>query len=277
MSQLLERSTKRRRLVRRRTKLRPEVGLVLGSGLGAFADTLEDADRHPLRRDPALPASTAVGHEGELVLGRSRGVPVAVMAGRVHFYEGYTPRAGGVPRAGAGPARGEDARRHQRGGQRQHGLRARRPDDHRGPHQPHAATRSSGPNDDALGQRFFDMSEAYDTELRDIAEAACRAAGVRSHRASTSRSPGPPTRRPPRSAWPARWAPTPSACPPCPEVIAARHMGIRVLGLSCITNMAAGVSTRSSTTARCSRSASGSRRQLLDVLARIVQEAAART
>ena len=74
--------------VRARTALRPAIGVVLGSGLGAFADTLEDAVAAPFAEIPHFPASTVVGHSGALVGGRSRGVPVAVMKGRVHFYEG---------------------------------------------------------------------------------------------------------------------------------------------------------------------------------------------
>jgi purine-nucleoside phosphorylase len=77
--------------VRARTPLRPRIGLVLGSGLGAFAETLEDATAIPFREIPHFPVSTAIGHKGELVVGRSGGVEVAVMAGRVHYYEGYRP------------------------------------------------------------------------------------------------------------------------------------------------------------------------------------------
>ena len=74
-----------------RTALRPKVGLVLGSGLGAFAKTLDEAIAIPSGEIPHFPVSTAIGHTGELVIGLCAGVPVAVMAGRVHYYEGYTP------------------------------------------------------------------------------------------------------------------------------------------------------------------------------------------
>ena len=91
--------------VRARTPLRPAIGVVLGSGLGAFADALEDAVAVPSREIPHFPASTVVGHGGALVVGRSRGVPVAVMKGRVHFYEGYSLDAGRLPGPGARPPR----------------------------------------------------------------------------------------------------------------------------------------------------------------------------
>jgi len=86
---LVERLEEAAAAVRSRTPLRPAVGIVLGSGLGAFADALEDACAVPFAEIPHFPASTVVGHSGALVVGRSRGVPVAVMKGRVHFYEGY--------------------------------------------------------------------------------------------------------------------------------------------------------------------------------------------
>ena len=79
------------RFVEARSALRPKIGLVLGSGLGAFAQTLDQATVIPYGEIPHFPVSTAIGHKGELVVGLCAGVPVAVMAGRVHYYEGYTP------------------------------------------------------------------------------------------------------------------------------------------------------------------------------------------
>src|ERR1700686_2180250 len=74
------------------TPLRPTIGLILGSGLGAFADELTDATRIPYERIPSFPRSTAIGHAGQMVIGTSNGVAVAAMQGRVHLYEGYSPR-----------------------------------------------------------------------------------------------------------------------------------------------------------------------------------------
>ena len=78
--------------VRGRSRLRPTVGLVLGSGLGAFADSLAGATRIPYGEIPHFPTSTAIGHRGEMVMGAAGDTPVVVMNGRVHYYEGYTPQ-----------------------------------------------------------------------------------------------------------------------------------------------------------------------------------------
>jgi len=78
--------------IRARTSLTPRVGIVLGSGLGAFAHSLDNATRIPYAEIPGLPTSTAIGHAGELVIGQIDGVDVAVMSGRFHLYEGYTPQ-----------------------------------------------------------------------------------------------------------------------------------------------------------------------------------------
>src|SRR5271156_6015380 len=84
-------------LVLTKTPLRPRIALVLGSGLGGFADSLTDAARIPFHEIPAFPRSTAIGHAGQLVLGNAGTVPVAVMQGRVHLYEGYSPQQVAFP------------------------------------------------------------------------------------------------------------------------------------------------------------------------------------
>ena len=84
-------------LILKRTALRPKIGLVLGSGLGGFADSLADATRVPYAEIPAFPRSTAIGHAGQMVLGNAGGVAVAAMQGRVHLYEGYSPQEVAFP------------------------------------------------------------------------------------------------------------------------------------------------------------------------------------
>jgi purine-nucleoside phosphorylase len=166
------------RAIESRTPLRPTIGLVLGSGLGAFAKTLERAVAIPYRQIPHFPASTAIGHAGELVVGTSHGVPVAVMAGRAHYYEGYrlpevvfpvrvlghlgvktiilTNAAGSVNvQYKPGELMVIDDHINYMGG-----------------------NPCIGPNEEQLGERFFDMSDAYDPRLREIAEKACWKAGV---------------------------------------------------------------------------------------------------
>ena len=166
------------RAIESRTPLRPTVGLVLGSGLGAFARTLDKATAIPYREIPHFPVSTAVGHAGELVIGTSGGVPVAVMAGRAHYYEGY-PLAQvvfpvrvlgrfGVKTIILTNAAGSVNVNYKPG-------ELMVIDDHINYMGAHPLI---GPNDEQIGPRFFDMTEAYDPRLREIAEKACWKAGV---------------------------------------------------------------------------------------------------
>jgi purine-nucleoside phosphorylase len=270
---LAERLDEAARVVRDRTALRPSIGVVLGSGLGAFADALEDAVAVPFGEIPHFPASTVVGHSGALVVGRSRGVPVAVMKGRVHFYEGYrldevvfpvrvlgrlgvktlvlTNAAGAINTAFA-------------------------PGDLMviEDHLNLLGNPLLGPNEEALGPRFPDMSEAYDRGLRDVAEAACRAAGVRSHRGVYVSLPGPSYETPAEIRMFRTMGADAVGMSTVPEVIAARHMGMRVAGLSCLTNMAAGVSDRRLDHRDVLATGERVKAALLEVLARLVAEAA---
>ena len=151
---------------RSRTALRPKIGLVLGSGLGAFAKTLGDATAIPFGEIPHFPVSTAIGHKGELVIGHRAGVPVAVMAGRVHYYEGYTPAEVVFPvrvlgRLGVATLVLTNAAGTVNPDFRPGELMVI--EDHINYMGMNPLV---GPNDDELGLRFFDMSEAYDPELR---------------------------------------------------------------------------------------------------------------
>jgi purine-nucleoside phosphorylase len=131
-----------------------------------------------------------------------------------------------------------------------------------------------GPNEEALGPRFPDMSEAYDRRLRDVAEAACVAVGVRCHRGVYVGMTGPSYETPAEIRMARVLGADAVGMSTVPEVIAARHMGIRVAGLSCITNMAAGVSDRKLDHAEVLDTARRVTDALLKVLARIVSEAA---
>ena len=226
--------------IRSRTKLAPQVGVILGSGLGAVGDSLDEALSVPYTEIPHFPASTVVGHGGALVLGRSRGVPVAVMKGRVHFYEGYPLQQVVVParvlgRLGVRTLVVTNAA----GAVNQSYLPGELMviEDHINL----LGNPMIGPNEDALGERFFDMSEAYDRGLRDAAEAACRAAGVRSRRGVYLALTGPSFETPAEIRAFRMLGADAVGMSTVPEVIAVRQMGIRVAGISCITNMAAGV------------------------------------
>ena len=229
--------------VRARAPLRPAIGVVLGSGLGAFADALEDATAVPFGEIPHFAASTVVGHGGALVLGRSQGRARGRDEGPGPLLRGLRPRPGRLPGARAGAARRSTLVVTNAAG-------AINPAFAPGDlmviedHINLLGNPLLGPNDEALGPRFPDMTEAYDRDLRDVAETACRAVRCaaprrvrRAHRALLRDAGGDPDAA--RRSAPTRWA-----CRPCPEVIAARHMGMRVLGLSCVTNMAAGVTDR---------------------------------
>ena len=262
------------RLIESRTKARPRVGLVLGSGLGAFAKTLDEAIAIPYGEIPHFPVSTAIGHKGELVIGLCGGVPVAVMAGRVHYYEGYSPAEVVFPVRVLGRfgvttlvltnAAGTVNPDYQPG-------ELMVIEDHINYMGMNPLV---GPNDDALGLRFFDLSEAYDPELREIAAAAGAAAGVTVRKGVYIAFTGPSYETPAEIRMARTLGADAVGMSTVPEVIAARHMGIRVLGLSCITNMAAGVIKQKLDHLEVLEVGERVKAGLLDVLSRIVKAAA---
>jgi purine-nucleoside phosphorylase len=260
--------------VSRRTKLRPAVGLVLGSGLGAFADTLEQAERIGYREIPHFPVSTAVGHKGELVVGLSGGTPVAVMAGRVHFYEGYTAEQVVFPvrvlgRFGVRILVLTNAAGSVNVNYRPGELMTL--EDHLN----YTGTNPLiGPNLDALGERFPDMSDAYDAKLREIAERACMKAGVTVRKGVYMAFSGPSYETPAEVKMARTLGADAVGMSTVPEAIAARHMKMRVLGISCITNMAAGILKKKLDHREVLEVGEKAKAGLLDVLERVVAEAA---
>jgi len=275
LSQRLERLDEAVAAVRARSTLAPRVGVILGSGLGAFGDSLEGATSLPYAEIPHFPASTVVGHSGALALGRCRGVEVAVMKGRVHFYEGYSLEEVVFPARVLGRLGVETLVVTNAAGAVNKSYAPGELmviEDHINL----IGNPLVGPNEDALGERFFDMSEAYDKGLRDVAEAACRAASVRSHRGVYLATSGPSFETPAEiRAFRALGADA-VGMSTVPEVTAARHMGIRVVGLSCITNMAAGVLDQKLDHREVLETGERVKLQLLEVLTHIVEQAAAR-
>jgi purine-nucleoside phosphorylase len=259
--------------VRSRTALAPRMGLVLGSGLGAFAKTLEAPTAIPYGEIPHFPASSTSGHQGELVLGHSGGVPVAVMAGRAHYYEGYplervvfpvrvlrslgaeiliVTNAAGSVNAAFAPGELmiiED-------------------------HINFIGNPLLGPNPESLGPRFPDMSDAYDVRLRRVAEDACRAAGATPRRGVYIAMTGPSYETPAEIRMARTLGADAVGMSTAPEVVAARHMGVRVLGISCLTNMAAGVTGQKLDHREVLEVGERVKDTLLEVLRRVVQEAA---
>jgi purine-nucleoside phosphorylase len=259
--------------VRGRTLLRPTIGIVLGSGLGAFADSLEEAVAIPFDEIPHFPAATVVGHRGALAVGRCRGVPVAVLKGRVHFYEGYALEEVVFPVRVLGRL----------------GVRTLVVTNAAGAINPSFAPGDLmviedhvnllgnpllGPNEEALGPRFPDLTEAYDRRLRDAVEAACDAVGARCHRGVYVAMTGPSYETPAEIRMARALGADAVGMSTVPEVIAARHMGMRVVGLSCLTNMAAGVTEAKLDHREVLETGERVKAALLEVLARVVAEAA---
>jgi len=260
-------------VVRDRTPLRPATGVVLGSGLGAFADALEEAVAVPFAEIPHFPASTVVGHSGALVVGRCRGVPIAVLKGRVHFYEGYRLDEVVFPVRALGRLGVKTLVLTNAAG----AINAAFAPGELMVIEDHINLLGNpllGPNEETLGPRFPDMTEAYDRGLRDVAEAACRAAGVRGHRGVYVSIPGPSYETPAEIRMFRAVGADAVGMSTVPEVIAARHMGLRVVGLSCLTNMAAGVTDRKLDHREVLETGERVKAALLEVLARIVVDAA---
>lgn len=235
------RATRAAKFIQSRTKLRPKIALVLGSGLGAFADELSSAKRIPYSTIPGFPQSTVVGHAGQLVIGKLAELPVAVMQGRVHLYEGYSAKEVTFPMRVLGRlgiraailtnAAGAINRDYSQGALvaiRDHiNLQGENP--------------LIGPNDEKFGTRFPDMSEAYSKEFREIAKREAARLGIPLHEGVYAALKGPSFETPAEIRYLKTIGADLVGMSTVLEVIAARHMGIRVLGISCATNMAAGI------------------------------------
>lgn len=224
-----------------RTKLRPKIAVVLGSGLGAFADELESAVRIPYVDIPGFPHSTAVGHAGQLVIGKSSGIAVAAMQGRVHLYEGYSPSEVVFPirvlgRLGICSAILTNAAGGINLNLKQGALVILK--DHINLL---GANPLTGPNDERFGSRFPDMSEAYSKSFRAITLEEARHLAIEVNEGVYAAVLGPSYETPAEIRYLRAIGADVVGMSTVPEVIAARHMGIQVLGISCVTNMAAGI------------------------------------
>lgn len=223
-----------------RTELRPSVGVVLGSGLGRFADAVEDAVEIRYDEIPGWPVSTAVGHAGVLVVGTFGGVTVAVLKGRAHLYEGHpaakvvfgvrvlgrlgveslvlTNACGAIdPTVTPGTLVAVSDHLNLQG-----------------------TSPLVGPNDEALGPRFPDMTDAYDPAYRAVARDAAARLGVTLGEGVYAAWLGPAFETPAEIRMMRALGADLVGMSTVPEVLAARHMGIRCLALSCVTNAAAG-------------------------------------
>lgn len=227
--------------IQNKTKLRPKIALVLGSGLGAFADEFANATRIPYAKIPHFPRSTAVGHAGQLVIGKIDGVEVVGMQGRVHLYEGYSPQEVAFPirvfsRFGVKAVILTNAA----GGIKKEFTQGRLVviSDHINLQ---GANPLSGPNADKFGPRFPDMTNAYDKKFRELVLAAGRRLNIDLGEGVYAALAGPSYETPAEICYLRSIGADLVGMSTVPEVIAARHSGIRALGISCVTNAAAGV------------------------------------
>jgi len=227
-----------------RATLRPNVAVVLGSGLGGFADSLTEATVIPYGEIPGWPGSTAAGHAGKLLIGASAGAPVAVMSGRAHLYDGYSPEqvvygirtlfrfgvesvvltnAAGAVNPAFGPGTLVLISDHIN-------LLGRNP--------------LTGPNDDSFGPRFPDMSDAYSKKYRNLAREAAEEFGLDLPEGVYAAVPGPSYETPAEIRYLRTIGADLVGMSTALETIAANHMDMKVLGISCVTNFAAGVTNQ---------------------------------
>lgn len=224
-----------------KSKVQPRIGLILGSGLGGLADEVQDAVTFSYQDIPHFPVSTVEGHDGKLVIGTLQGQEVLIMQGRFHLYEGYelssvtfpirvmkklgvdtiivTNAAGGVNETFE-PGDLMVIRDHIN-------FTCQNP--------------LIGPNDSEFGERFPDMSTAYDHSLQELAHKVAREQGHELREGVYMGLLGPTYETPAEIRMIRKLGGDAVGMSTVPEVIVARHAGIRVLGISCISNMAAGI------------------------------------
>ena len=229
------------KLILARTPLRPKIGLVLGSGLGAFADSLTAATRVAYADIPTFPRSTAIGHAGQMVVGNAGDVPVAAMQGRAHLYEGYSAQEVTFPiRAFARMGIRAVILTNAAGGinlSYSQGVLVLIRD--------HINLQGANPlvgaNDDRFGVRFPDMTHAYASGYRQIAREEATKLGIPLHEGIYAGLLGPSYETPAEIQYLRRIGADLVGMSTVAEVIAARHMQMKVLAISCVTNMAAGI------------------------------------
>lgn len=259
--------------VRARTQEVPALGVVLGSGLGAWAESLDGALAIPYSEIPGMPVSTVQGHAGRLWIGRSKGVPVVCLQGRVHMYEGHDAEravfgARLLARLGARAVLVTNAA----GGLspwfapgdlmliRDHlNLMGKNP--------------LIGMNEAALGPRFPDMTHAYDPALVGATRAAATALGIRLHEGVYAGLLGPSYETPAEIRMLRVLGADAVGMSTVPEAIALRHMRVPVTGISCITNLAAGISPHELSHAEVEEAASCAKPRFVSLVSAWIERA----
>lgn len=229
------------RYIKSKAKHKPSIGLILGSGLGVLADEIEEAVKIKYEEIPDFPVSTVEGHAGQLVIGTLGNIQVVAMQGRFHFYEGYSLDKVTFP-VRVMKELGVDTLivTNAAGGVNE----SFRPGDLMiiSDHINYMGTNPLiGPNDAALGVRFPDMSAAYDKDLRRLAKQTAEEMNISVQEGVYTAVSGPSYETPAEVRFLRTIGSDAVGMSTVPEVIVARHSGLRVLGVSCISNAAAGI------------------------------------
>ena len=228
--------------VREKTNFKPEVALILGSGLGDYADEIRIETTIDYTEIEGFPTSTVAGHKGRFVFGYVEKVPVVIMQGRVHYYEGYPMADVVLPTRLMGMMGAKKLFLTNAAG----GVNTSfKPGDFM-MITDHITTGIPspliGPNIDELGSRFPDMSEVYSKRLQDVIRTCAKKCGISVQEGVYVQFTGPNYETPAEIKMAAVWGGDAVGMSTACEAMAARHMGLEVCGISCITNMAAGIS-----------------------------------
>jgi len=239
---LYERAEHANRIIRSRTTVEPRIAVVLGSGLGGFADDFEEAVAIPYEEIPGFVPSTAQGHAGRLVIGKVDSVPVLAMQGRVHYYEGYSLEEVTFPVRTFGLLGIKTLILTNAAG----GINVQLTQGALMVISDHlnlmGVNPLRGPNEERFGPRFPDMSTVYSPELQELVVEEAKAINVEVRRGIYGALSGPSYETPAEIHLLRGLGADAVGMSTVPEAIVARHMGLEVLGISCITNMAAGIS-----------------------------------
>ena len=239
---IYERAEHATRIIRARTTVEPRIAVVLGSGLGGFADDFEEPVAIPYDEIPGFVRSTAQGHAGRLVIGKIDSIPVLAMQGRLHYYEGYSLEEVTFPVRTFGLLGIKTLVLTNASG----GINVQLSEGALMVISDHVNLMGvnplRGPNDDRFGPRFPDMSAVYSPELQELVVEEAKAIGIEVRRGIYGALSGPSYETPAEIHLLRNLGADAVGMSTVPEAIVARHMGLEVLGISCITNMAAGIS-----------------------------------
>jgi purine-nucleoside phosphorylase len=239
---IYERAEHATRIIRARTTVEPRIAVVLGSGLGGFADDFDEPVAIPYDEIPGFVRSTAQGHAGRLVIGKIDSIPVLAMQGRLHYYEGYSLEEVTFPVRTFGLLGVKTLVLTNASG----GINVQLSEGALMVISDHVNLMGvnplRGPNDDRFGPRFPDMSAVYSPELQELVVEEAKAIGIEVRRGIYGALSGPSYETPAEIHLLRNLGADAVGMSTVPEAIVARHMGLEVLGISCITNMAAGIS-----------------------------------